>query len=312
MNKIGNRRAPFINYRKPGIFMITMNKLEGIPSFGSLVRNPYEPDKYKQIRVDYSKLGFEIFDVLKNFKNIVPGAKVDQYVIMPDHIHFLVNIYEELEMHLGQYLGILKREIFEKIHSKNLIPSDFNSIFEPGFNDQFLRYNRSLDGLYKYIRRNPYRLWIRFESPEFFRRIYQQEKFGIKYDLYGNPFLLNHPFKYPVVVHRSDMMNPEIIRKKREIWEYAVFNGGVLIGAFISEEEKKFRDLAFENGGKVILLKNSSYDKREKPSEAYSELCRSGNLLILSPDMTPVLGKRREFRQECLFMNAFAERIANE
>lgn len=307
--RIGNFRYKYINYKKPGFFMITMNKQEGLINFSKIVHNHIEQDITKCCRPNYSRLGFVIFESLKNLDEITNKIKVRQYVIMPDHLHFILEITEELEMPLGKYLAIFKNNVFDRANEKKLIPENIISIFEPGFNDQYLLLKRKLDDLYHYIKMNPYWWWMRWERPEFFRRKHDIEVGGVKCSLYGNLALQDNPFKSAVIVHRTDMADPDVLERKMAFWEYTALNGGVVVGAFINKEEKRVRDLAFENGARVIWIRNISYEDRQKPSEGILKECAKGNLLIVSPDLDGELGARRSFREECLFMNDLAERI---
>ena len=310
MAKIGNRRATFIDYKKPGIFMITMNKLQGVPPFSKLVKNPYEPDKYKSVRPDYSDIGFIIFKNLKNLKENNSGIIVRQYIIMPDHLHFILEITKELDTEVGNYLAIFKRNIFKEAIELKLMPSSLGTVFEKGFNDQYLRFDRSLDGFYQYIKKNPYNLWIRLQNPDFFRRKYGHKLFGVECDLYGNIQFLENPFIESVIVHRSD--SAQIRKQKLELWRYTYQNGGILIGAFISPHEREIFKEALSFGGKIIRISNRGFAKREKPSEGLLSYCEKGQLLIISPriDFIPYPERRPVRREECLFMNNLALRIA--
>lgn len=323
--RIGNVRAGFVNYKKPGIFFITMNKREEIPYFSRIIFNPNEAIVGKAYRPNYYDLGYVIFNAIRNIKEIIPGGKIHQYVIMPDHIHFILEITEELESFLWEYIEDFKNKIFREAFNKNLIPVNVGTIFETGFNDLFLKHSIKLDNLYSYIRKNPYRLWIRFKNPEFFRRINERRLGGVECSLYGNLNLLDNPFKFSVVIHKrySDKERSE----KFNLWRYGYKNGGVLVGAFIENREQEIFNEAKEAGAKIILFSNENYGKREKPSDKLMKLCENGNLLIISPNFVSIkeetllsfgrkellrdidLASSRLSREKCLIMNALTERI---
>lgn len=268
-----------------------------IPSSNSVL--PIEAS----IRPYYSPVGFRIYEALEEISKISPYIKILQYVIMPDHIHVLLEITQTMDEPLGNYIARLKYDINQRAIRKNLI-TEGHSVFKRGFNDQFLRSSRSLDTLFNYIRTNPYRLWIRIMHPEYFQRIHSMELCGIECSLYGNLNLLSNPFKYPVIVHRRDS-EAQLAAKKAE-WRYAVTNGGVLTGAFIAPEEHKIFKGAAEYGGKLILINNKPFEEREKPSESLFKLCEKGQLLIISPKMNVPVSREGITRAECLFMNNFA------
>lgn len=308
MDKIGNRRGSFINYRKPGIFMLTLNKHEEIPYFSKIIRNQLEPDPFKSIRPDYSPLGYVIFNTLRNFREINPAIHIRQYVIMPDHLHIITQITEQLEQPLGNYISIFKKVINKSAIEKSILKEP-GTVFERGFNDQFLTGGRNLDTLYQYIKKNPYWWWRRWENPEYFRRINEMVIGDYNCSLYGNPALLEEPFIYPVVVHRADVATG-VLEKKMEIYDYAIANGGVLVGYFISEYEKQIFQKAYEEQGKVIKLSDRNFASRQKPTGRDLEMCDYGNMLEITPDLDKYLGSDRTFRQQCLFMNSFAEEIS--
>lgn len=73
---------------------------------------------------------------------------------------------------------------------------------------------------------------------------------------------------------------------------------------FISKREKDVRTEATELDGKFILVTNSPFKEREKPSGKDFELCSMGRMLIISPSEILDFG-----RKACITMNALAEAI---
>lgn len=304
--KIGNSRAPFIDYSQPGIFMITVNKIKDLPPFSYLMVVSREPQE--KIGVKYHDLGFIIYNVLKNFKIICPDIEIRQYIIMPDHLHILMQITHPLNATLGDYIAIFKREIFLRSEQASLQLNGHRSIFENGFNDQFLRWDRSLNVIYEYIRKNPERLWKIKQDPLYFSRISDRIINGKHCSLYGNLNLLANPFMSEVIIHRKDTR--EELSRKKELWRYVLANGGVLVGAFISDAEKEIFKGAANYGGKIILISNRGLAKREKPTGELFKLCSKGQLLIIAPELTVKPSEKGITREDCLQLNAFAESVA--
>lgn len=300
---IGNRRAPFINYRKPGIFMITMNKFPGLPSWSDIV---CQREGCNPLVVAIPKgVGKIIQNHLFQFKKLCPNSQIFKLVVMPDHIHFIVYVKQKLEEELGIYLARFKREVIQEAKDLNLVSMECKSLFETGFNDQFLKHNRSLQVLKDYITANPSRLWERIKNPDYFSRSVAVDIAGKACNLFGNLSLLKNPFKEAVVIHRN--FSQQELENKIELWRYTLYNAGVLVGAFISKAEKAIFEEALAFGGKVVLISTKSYDNREKPYKKLFDHCKTGNLLIVSPIV--VKGKEIPSRQECLLMNELAERI---
>lgn len=304
--RIGNRRAPFIDYSTPGIFMITVNEVKGLPPFSRLA--VIGSGSEEKIGVRYNDLGFVVYHALKNFKTISPDIEIMQYVIMPDHLHFLLQIKKPLESPLGDYIALFKRNIFLKAEKAPIRLNEKRSIFEPGFNDQFLRDDRNLNIIYSYIRENPMRLWKIKQDPQYFSRITDRLINGRNCCIYGNLNLLSNPFICEVVIHRKDTAK-ELARKK-ELWRYILANGGVLAGAFISEAEKEIFRGAARYGGKLILVSNKGLGKREKPTGELFRLCSNGQLLIIAPELIVATSEKGITREECLQLNSFAASLS--
>lgn len=288
--------------------MITMNKSPFVPDFSSLRVKPGCAGMKEAVGVAYSPLGLLIFRLLKNLRTINSSILIRQYKIMPDHLHILLEIKEKLAEPLGHYIAIFKRRVTLAAQQARVLPPEITGVFETGFNDQFLRSNRSLDAFYVYIRENPYRLWVRLTYPEFFRRINSKSLCGYDCSLYGNFQLLNNPAMETVVIHRKD--TPEELRKKKLLWKYIIDNAGVIVGAFVADGEKKVFDYASETSGKIILIQNKGLEKREKPHKKLFELCERGQLLIVSPKFGIEPSMKGITRQECLLMNGFAEKLS--
>ena len=312
---IGNYRAKYIDYRKPGIFLITMAKNDYIPMFSSLYPTG-KADRYKGINTAFFRLGKIIRTNLENFKYKYPEIKILQFVVMPDHVHFILQKLEKNEKHLDDYMQQLKLDIYDEAKAKRIVaPKDM--IFRPGYNDQFLTHKRSLRVMFEYIWENPYRLWTRKNHPEFFTRIENGELFGIRCQFYGNMNLLKNPFIYSVIWH--SYYSPEEKISRWELWRYALKNDGVLAGAFIHQEEKKFLKEALSLGSKIILFRNFKLEEREKPQGKLFQLCETGKLLIISPEFPtdiPVVkgkdGRPQINKPQSRFMNLLAERLENQ
>ena len=284
-------RASWHDYRQACKYLITLSKAKGIPAFGELARDVVDGSCY----IKSSAIGSAIKQALKELSQRNSAIQVYQYVIMPDHIHVLLRVHERLAFALGYEIAAFKVSVNKY--------SGYQQVFERGFNDQIIHPGRSLDVVFNYIRQNPYRLAVRRERPEFFRRVNGLKVAGKDVQAYGSMFLLRNPFKEQVVVHRADS---EAVRTANiERWLYTAANGGVLVSPFISKAEKEVRRRAEEEGGRFILLINESMAERYKPSGHDFNLCEQGRLLIISYPH-PQLD-----RAACLALNAMAQQLTN-
>lgn len=223
-----------------------------------------------------------------------------QYIVMPDHLHFLVNVCAPLPRHLGHYISMFKNAVIQEARVNHGIDCP---IFKEDYHDRIIYPGKSIQTVFDYIRANPYRLGVRIACPENFRRINRISIGGTEVMAYGNIQLLDNPFKGQVVVHRRDTEAEHEANKAR--WLHIAANGGVLVSPFISSAEKGVRAVAEEAGGKIILITNTPFGERFKPAEHDFNLCAEGRLLLLAPLEPRVLS-----RAECLFMNSLAAKIA--
>lgn len=301
--KIGNFRAPFIDYRNPGIFMVTMNKAPGVMPFSSIVAGgvPNSPRVY----VRCLQTGKVIQNCIADFTNQFPQMEIWRYIIMPDHLHFILNIKQRIEKTLGECISKWKRVIFHELQKSSLLPPGQNTIFEKGFNDQFLKRNRSLKIIKQYILRNPYRLWVMQNNPDYFKTLSSLKIGETDCSVYGNISLLENPLMEQVIAHRSETVQEQ--EDKKERWRYSLYNGGVIVSPFIAPREKEIRDEAFNFGGKIIMVSDKFYGGKEKPQGRLFQHCETGNLVIVTPKIDYSI---MSLRARCLFLNEISRQIA--
>lgn len=289
MNPKGNWRAPWHDYRLKAKYMITLKKSVDVPSFGEISLSSQDGSLL------LSNTGTIVKNTLPYLHTVCEDIRLWQYIVMPDHIHILIKVEKELDEPLGNYIARLKTETNRRCGIQ---------IYDPGFNDQIITPQRSLDAIFKYIKDNPRRLAVRLANPEYFRRVNEVMIAGKKCQVYGNLQLLYNPFKKQVVCHRKDTHAV----KERNIIHclYNAANGGVLVSPFISRDEKAIRKAAEAMDGKIILISNHKLGEREKPAVHDFELCEQGRMLIIMPHDIPETGDRVSF----MAMNDFAATLA--
>lgn len=293
-----HRRAVWHNYYDRAVYMVTIGKHKGCPDFGSL--------KYtdpKDAFISLSPYGTIVQNQIDTTPLHNPQLKILEQVIMPDHVHILIQVMEPISKHFGDIIQAIKSASTSGI--RKLIGNRDMTVFEEGFHDRIVKNRAQLDTLYRYLRENPRRLAVRRAFPEYFRRVNRVRLAGGVYCAYGNFQLLDCPFKEQVVVHRAD--SEEVRATKREQWLYTASNNGVLVSPFISPAEKAIRVEADEAGGRFILITDRQMGERYKPSGRDFELCEAGRMLIVS---APSEGENLS-RAHCLRMNRLASAICN-
>lgn len=269
-----NKRAWWHDYHSKSIYLITLNKKHDSPAFGELAGDWRIPVGYPNSPyIIYSDLGKNILSTIKKIPTFIPNTDLMQYIIMPDHIHFLIFVKGKTPFHLGKYISAFKNNLRLKVGY---------SVFQTGFNDKILSVTRKLDDIYRYIKENPYRLAIKRANPENFRRCNTIKIQGKLYTGYGNLFLLKNPFRDAVIIHRKHTQEERKNLKDR--WLHNSYAGGVLVSPFISQAEKEIREEAESFGGRVILIVDKPLPPPPyKPSYRDFYRCARGELLILAP-----------------------------
>ena len=303
-------RAPCHDYKSRNIYHITLRKSPDAPSLGLVkgdITTEYGDENYP--RCFESAIGKVIFFNIKAIPKLHNYLKILQFVIMPDHIHLLIFVEKDLPEHLGFFISRFKYFTKLELRRKHLIGEDDN-LFEASFHDRILRPKQNINTIINYIRENPKRFLIIRNFSDFFIK---QDRLinGIKCQIYGNPLLLENPFKEVVVIHRID--NEDIIARKYENWMHLATNGGVLVGAFVSKKEKEILNTILEIGGKIIFINEKPFLEKEKPTGRLFNHCASGNLLFIYPNemirFADSKNPDRLTRNGCIFRNNFAEAL---
>lgn len=296
MNKI--LRAPWHDYTRRCIYMVTLTKSPFVKDFGVLAGDWRIPaGQPGSSFVSTTPIGSAVKKILRQFYSIEPNVRILQYALMPDHLHILLFVEEPTVEPLGYIIARFKVALNKCV--------GINSVFSKGFNDQILKTTRSLDILFHYLRENPRRLAVRRANPGYFRRINSLQIGDKSYRAYGNFQLLECPFKEQVIVHRAD--TPDIRSRNRDLWLYTAANRGVLVSPFISPAEKAIRAEAEDVGGRIILIIPDAIGERYKPSGSDFALCEEGRMLIVA---VPPTESKTLTRAHCMTMNGVAESIA--
>ena len=144
------------DYRWPGYYFITVTAKKKFPIFGNIENSIMKLNECGIIaRLFWNDLPY-------HFKNI----RLDEYIIMPDHVHGIVEIMAP-EFHndsqntqpkhklsgsipaiIGSYKSAVKKYI-------NRIDQDNNFMWHRSFYDRIIRTDEELHAIQNYIRNNP-------------------------------------------------------------------------------------------------------------------------------------------------------------
>ena len=316
------RRSLWHDYYRKGTYMLTLVVEGRVPLLGELKGNA---DAYQ---VEYSELGNAILnEEVGKINKFYPQVKMWKICIMPDHIHMIVRVSEDMPpgKHLGivvagfkggcskaaMRLGVTVPCASSQVDNQGGRPGNGGNVvplFEKGYNDKILLHECQLDNWKRYLDDNPRRLLIKRLNPHFFTVLYNMEITGRQCQLVGNRFLLDIPDKMAVIVHRR--YSEEENARLREDWLACGERGGVLVSAAISSREKEVLREAINRNYRVILLRDNGFPRFYKPAGESFDACSRGLLLQISPYEYRV-EKKSITRAQCLELNAMAEEISD-
>jgi len=111
------RRSPGNNYRNPGFYHITINVHDRkSQSLGRIIGDLQYPDGHPNApRVELTAIGKMVeYELLHSITFHYPVIEIQDYVVMPEHMHFIVNVKNCLvskngrQTHLGQVIAGFK------------------------------------------------------------------------------------------------------------------------------------------------------------------------------------------------------------
>ena len=308
------RRSPWHDYRRIGTYMITLVVEGRRPLLGVIKGDPEVPQGSPGSPcVELSQLGAAILnDEIAKINKCYPQVVVWKVSVMPDHIHMIVRVKEDLPKgkHLGTVITGFKFGCNQAYWNLNgLKGPSMKGLFEKGYNDKFLLHEGQYENWRAYLEDNPRRLLLKRRNPHLFTVLDDMEIAGRKCQIVGNRFLLDVPDKMAVIVHRR--YTAEENASLREAWLACGERGGVLVSAAISPKEKEVLREAMNRGYRIILLRENGFSKFYKPSGESFDACSKGQLLQISP--WPYHMERKTItRAQCLELNAMAEAIAGK
>lgn len=324
------RRKPWHDYHRKGTYMVTLVVEGRRPVLGKLIMSAGEQDT----SVELTALGKAIRDEeVQKISAIYKMVEIWKLCIMPDHIHMIVRIKEDLPegKHLGHIVAGFKggcsrawwrmgrpcadaQGVVAATDAQGVVAATtpaasaagMPSLFERGYNDLILLNDSQLDNWKHYLDDNPRRLAIKRLHPDFFTTLNYLDIAEWHCQIVGNRFLLDIPQKVAVIVH-SAYSDKEYAEYKKE-WLACGEAGGILVSAAISPREKEVMREAMNRGYRIILVRENGFPPLYKPSGESFDACSNGRLLQLSP-WEYHMERRIISREQCLMLNRLVEEI---
>lgn len=282
--------------------MITITKNPSVGCFSSLCGTPGSEDNPPRtlLTKEGRIIEAQILD-LNNRKEF----EVENYVIMPDHVHIMWRVKEWLPKDFGYYVGLFKSRCSKDWHDLYYTPSEI-SLFNPKFNDRIAFDENMANRLRRYVSDNPRRRLMTVIYPDLFRRANTIKIGNQVFEVFGNFQLLRHPLLTTAIV--SSRYTEEEAARNRKAWEETIRGGGVFVSPFISKAEKELRDRLLAENGSIIRIVADGIGPRYKPSESEFALCAEGRCLHIGlPRPSMHVDELR--RNKCLALNDLARWI---
>lgn len=280
-----NYRLKYWNYKGRGIYMITMSIAGRVPLLGVLQGG------VDAARVEYSPIGKMVSERIELTFEPFPQIQICAKQLMPDHLHFVLWVKEDIPVPLGEIIRKLKIGCTQAYRDSGRIDATFTnatSLFESGFHDRVLLHAGQLRSMIDYVHDNPRRAAIKRAHPDLFKLRQSENVSGYECTTLGNRFLLGDPMKEILQCSRS-LTQEDINRKKSDCLKLAE-RGVVFVSAGISEGEKQICRALREAGYPLIILlhegfpaADSPHAKYYKPQGVYLEACAKGQLLLIEP-----------------------------
>lgn len=325
------RRCVGHDYSQRQIYMVTMVTEERRQLFGQIVGHSKAPaDSCDAPRIALTALGQRVQDEWWGIPRYYPQIEILALQMMPDHLHGIIFIREQLEKDLSRvirgfktgcnrayrelvlanvpYIATQSQKTEPTLQPTPHVKKDryHGFLFAPGFNDRILLREGQLDRWINYLHDNPRRLLMKHEHPDLFR-VQRGLIVGTQqFSAIGNRFLLDRPVK--IQVQCSRRLTVEQIEAETTRLLALARKGAVLVSPSISPGEKHIMRAAFEEGLPLIILQENGFTDLAKPGGQRMEACARGQLLLLAPwqhhnEQITIS------RQQCLSLNDMAHMI---
>ena len=314
--------------------MITIATEGRLPLFGTLKGDPLVTDGNNKPHIILSPLGERVQACWFDIHGHYPEVSVIKLCIMPDHIHGVLFIKENMPQHLGTIINGFKSGTRKAARELGIITATVSPstqpaptaqytetlpqstppqphlahgvLWEQGYNDRILLQEGQLQRMLDYLDDNPRRLLLKHINPQYFKPLRKLSVAGVEMEAMGNTTLLDKPVKLQVQCSRH--LYPNEIEQRKQYFLHAAQEGAIIVSPCISLGEKQIATAILESKLSLIVLLLKGFPPFFKPQPRYLMACAEGRLLMLSP--YPWQNEKIEnMRQRCLQLNDVAAEI---
>ena len=293
------------DYRGRAIYHFTLAVEERYPLFGTLVGESAET-----AHVKLNAFGLRVCRMLSGLAQFYKGKgyalKVLAQMVMPDHVHLIIQVLEPLPQSIGAVVRgfksgctkVYKEEFYysgenaAEVHGEAQMngeaqthaaevhreaPVHFARIFAGRgsiwqqdaayYHERILHAPGQLRRMIDYVKDNPRRLWLKSHNPDLFKLHRHTDAAGLSFTSMGNHFLLNWPDGQMVEMSRS-ATNEQLQERLRSVLA-AAHDGAVTYTAAISKGEQLIARSLREQGYPLVVLLNDGFPQEGSPHERY-------------------------------------------
>lgn len=145
--RIETTRLNGYDYSKPGNYFITICTKDREQLFGEVIDE----------KVKLSETGKIVSDCWYDLPNHYPNIILDEFIVMPNHIHGIIIIHNSPDKKSKHGLSEFIRA-FKSFSSRRINELTKSYIWQPRFYDRIIRSDNELDRIRLYIKNNPKKL----------------------------------------------------------------------------------------------------------------------------------------------------------
>lgn len=185
-----NLRFASYNYSEPGEYFVTICTKGFKNYFGRVVNS----------RVELSRIGKIANECWRDIPNHFPNVKLDEYVVMPNHVHGVVviggfagtadlrSLRDRTKMLLPKIIHGFKSSVTRILHK---IDGEIPFAWQKSYFDHIIQTDEALDNIREYIRLNPLNWENDLENLKNLPQISEKEHRRLRKNHYKNLLRLN-------------------------------------------------------------------------------------------------------------------------
>ena len=161
-----NIRLRGYDYSQAGIYFVTVCVADKKPILSKF--QPYYKDP--RYRIEYLPMGREVEKTIQYINDNYKQVKIEKYVIMPDHIHLLINLENKSEFDSDRQGCLSLRDVVKYLKSyttreyRKRLGSKDAALWQQRYYDHIIRNDEDYNEKWQYIDNNPLKYILLLEG----------------------------------------------------------------------------------------------------------------------------------------------------